>query len=75
MINLYIFLATLYRHKYEQIGFMRIMLGANLLCLCIYNMIYACEAVDNGLSRFLGSFFNALMMSLILFLNLVIIDS
>lgn len=56
-------------------GFLKLVLYANLICLVIYNLIYCFQLIDNWFGRFTDSFFNSLMYTLVLLLNLVIMDS
>jgi hypothetical protein len=47
----------------------------NLFCLVLYNLIYSSEQKGSWIGNFLDSFINSLMYALVLFLNLVLIDS
>ena len=74
-INVILFGSKIYALKYEEIGFLKMLIYANLLTLLFYNLFYSFSSKDHWLTSFLDDFINASMMSLLLFLNLVLIDS
>jgi hypothetical protein len=74
-VSVILFGSKIYRLKYEEIGFLKRLVYANLLALLFYNLFYSFSSKDFWLNSFLDDFLNALMMSLLLFLNLVLIDS
>ena len=74
-INVILFGSKIYALKYEEIGFLKRLIYANLLTLLFYNLFYSFSSKDHWLTSFLDDFINASMMSLLLFLNLVLIDS
>ena len=74
-ISVILFGSKIYRLKYEEIGFLKRLVYANLLTLLFYNLFYSFSSKDHWFNSFLDDFLNALMMSLLLFLNLVLIDS
>ena len=75
VINLYIFISKIYKLGYSEIGFLKRTIFVNLVALLIYNLMYSFESIDEWFLSFLDKFLNALMMSLVLFLNLVLIDA
>lgn len=75
IINLLIYSAKIYRLRYKEIGFLKKLIFANLFCLMLYNFLYSCDASESLLSRFIDNSINSMMMTLVLFLNLVLIDS
>ena len=74
-LNVILFGSKIYALRYEEIGFLKRLIYANLLALLFYNLFYSFSSKDHWLTSFLDDFINALMMSLLLFLNLVLIDS
>lgn len=74
-LNVILFGSKIYALKYDEIGFLKRLIYANLLCLLFYNLFYSFSSKDHWLTSFLDDFINASMMSLLLFLNLVLIDS
>ena len=75
IINLIIYSTKIYRLRYKEIGFLKKLIFANLFCLMLYNFLYSCDASESLLSKFIDNLINSMMMTLVLFLNLVLIDS
>ena len=75
ILNLIIYSTKIYRLRYKEIGFLKKLIFANLFCLMLYNFLYSCEQSESLLSRFIDNSINSMMMTLVLFLNLVLIDS
>lgn len=75
MINLVIFLSKIHNFDFKTLGLLKMLVGATLFCLVLYNLMYSFEVSDNWLSSCLDSIVNAMMYSLILLLNLILIDS
>ena len=75
MINIVIFLSKVHNFTYKTLGFLKLLIGATLFCLVIYNLMYSFKVNDNWVTSCLDSVVNATMYSLILFLNLILIDS
>mmetsp|Transcript_15753 Transcript_15753/g.26579 ORF Transcript_15753/g.26579 Transcript_15753/m.26579 type:complete len:401 (+) Transcript_15753:971-2173(+) len=76
LVAFYQYCSQIYMLRYGEIGFLKRLLFVNLLTLVIYNMLYSFEGRgDQWISRFLDNFINALMMTQVLFLNLVLIES
>jgi hypothetical protein len=74
-LNVILFGSKIYQLRYEEVGFLKRLIYANLLSLLFYNLFYSFSSNDHGITKFLDDFINALMMSSLLFLNLVLIDS
>ena len=75
VITLFMFSVKIYHLKIKEIGFLKSLLFANLVCHTIYNFIYSCGTSEHWTIQFLDNFINSLMMGLVLFLNLVLIDA
>jgi ABC-type protease/lipase transport system fused ATPase/permease subunit len=75
LCNLYLFASSIYPLQYEQIGFLKRTLFVILLLLVLYNMIYCFASQYHWFTNFLDNSINSALMTGILFLNLVLIDS
>lgn len=75
LLNMLLFLVKVHRFDVKTLGLLKILMLASLFCLVLYNLMYSFEVTDNWLSNCLDSLVNATMYSLILFLNLILIDS
>ena len=75
LMTLYIFTTKVYKLQKKQRGFIKDIIYCNLICLVIYNLTYSFENLGQGIGNFLDSLTNSMMMSLLLFLNLVLIDA
>lgn len=74
-VTIFLYATKLYVLKKPEIGAVKALLFANLTCLVLYNFIYSVGSSDNFLASFIDNFVNSMMMSLVLLLNLVLIDS
>mmetsp|Transcript_33195 Transcript_33195/g.50869 ORF Transcript_33195/g.50869 Transcript_33195/m.50869 type:complete len:104 (+) Transcript_33195:951-1262(+) len=51
--TLFIFAMKIYPMKYEHIGFIKKVVFANLVCLALYNLLYAFDATSSLIGSFL----------------------
>jgi hypothetical protein len=75
IVNIFVFSTKIYFLKLREIGAVKGLVFVNLLCLVIYNFLYIIGTADHWASTFMDNLINSLMMALVLFLNLVLIDS
>ena len=73
--NILQFLLKVHRLDVKTMGVLKMLVLANLFCLVLYNLMYSFEVTDHWVSKCMDSVVNAMMYSLILFLNLILIDS
>ena len=74
-INLFLFSLKIVKFQRSETGFLKELIFLTDACLVVYNLFYSFPPKDNWLGRFFDSFVNSSMMGLVLFLNLVFIDS
>lgn len=75
IVNILLFSLKIQKMDFKTMGLLKILLICTLFCLVLYNLMYSFEVSDNWLTNFIDSVINAMMYSLILFLNLILIDS
>ena len=75
LVSFLIYASKIYPLKLREIGFMKALLFGNIFCLSLYNFLYSCGSQTGAMASFLDKFISSLMMSLVLFLNLVLIDA
>lgn len=75
LITLFLYSLKIYKLRLPQIGAVKGLVFANLVCLVMYNFLYSCGTKAHWASTFIDNFVNSLMMAFVLFLNLVLIDS
>ena len=50
MINLVIFLSKIHNFDFKTLGLLKMLVGATLFCLVLYNLMYSFEVSDNWLA-------------------------
>ena len=75
VVTMIFYTFAIYRLKGVEVGALKALVFANLVILVIYNFFYCVGTKGNWASNFLDNLINSLMMSCVLFLNLVLLDA
>lgn len=75
IITMIIYCFRIYKLRGVEVGALKALVFANLVILVIYNFFYSIGTKGHWASNFLDNLINSLMMSCVLFLNLVLLDA